>query len=194
MPDGTYITFSRGRVRDPDGGIVIEGVGVLPDRLLPLTVDTVIREASGQDVLLADGSLDRKRLGDIVFDDEEKRHTLNAIVHPLVIESQNNWIRDVEKQDPNGIAVVDAALMIETGGYKRFDKLIVVWCKSALQLKRLMLRDNLSQIDAQKRIDAQMPQDEKKRFADYLIDTSDGFESTRDQTVDIFSQLRRMNT
>lgn len=150
--------------------------------------------AFGKDVLLADGSLDRKRLGDIVFDDEEKRHTLNAIVHPLVIESQNNWIRDVEKQDPNGIAVVDAALMIETGGYKRFDKLIVVWCKSALQLKRLMLRDNLSQIDAQKRIDAQMPQDEKKRFADYLIDTSDGFESTRDQTVDIVSQLRRMNT
>ena len=150
--------------------------------------------AFGKDVLLADGSLDRKRLGDIVFDDEEKRHTLNAIVHPLVIESQNNWIRDVEKQDSNGIAVVDAALMIETGGYKRFDKLIVVWCKSALQLKRLMLRDNLSQIDAQKRIDAQMPQDEKKRFADYLIDTSDGFESTRDQTVDIVSQLRRMNT
>jgi len=80
-------------------------------------------------------------------------------------------------------------LMIESGGYKRFDKLIVVWCEPAIQLKRLMLRDNLSEIDAQKRIDAQMPQEEKKRFADFLIDTSGGFEDTRNQTIDVFRQL-----
>ena len=80
--------------------------------------------------------------------------------------------------------------MIESGGYKRFDKLIVVWCEPAIQLKRLVLRNNLGETDAKKRIAAQMPQDEKKRFADHLIDTSGGFEDTRKKTIDVFRKLR----
>lgn len=149
-----------------------------------------IVENFGEGVLRADASLDRPKLGAIVFADEQKRQLLNSIVHPLVIEAQNAWITERETQDPKGIAIIDAALMIESGGYKRFDKLIVVWCKPAIQLQRLMLRDNLSAEDAQKRIDAQMPQDEKKRYADLLIDTSDGFEDTKRQTVEIFEQLK----
>lgn len=147
----------------------------------------------GDNVLLPDGTLDRKKMGAIVFADGGKRQVLNSIVHPLVIESQNNWIKTCEKDDPHGIAVIDAALMIESGGYKRFDKLIVVWCEPAIQLKRLMLRDDLSEIDAQQRIDAQMPQDEKKRFADYLINTSDGFDRARYQTSAIVRALRMLN-
>ena len=147
-----------------------------------------------KDILLPDGTLDRKKMGAIVFADAEKRQILNSIVHPLVIESQNDWIATWEKADPDGIAIIDAALMIESGGYKRFDKLIVVWCQPAIQLKRLTLRDNLSVKDAQQRIDAQMSQDEKKSFADYLIDTSDGFETTREQTAAIVANLRSLKT
>ena len=146
----------------------------------------------GESVLTDDGELDRKKLGSIVFADKEKRELLNSIVHPLVIESQDKWIRDVEALDPDGIAVIDAALMIESGGYKRFNKLIVVWCGSAIQLERLMARDGLSETDAKTRIAAQMPQDEKKRFADYLIDTSDGFEMAQAQTSEIVRQLRSL--
>src|ERR1043165_9654653 len=80
--------------------------------------------AFGIDVLRSNGELDRKKLGEIVFGDEEKRNLLNSIVHPLVIESQDNWLAKCERADPDGIAIVDAALMIESGGYKRFDKLI----------------------------------------------------------------------
>jgi dephospho-CoA kinase len=148
----------------------------------------IIREF-GEDVLLADGSLDRKKMAGIVFSSEEKRLLLNSIIHPRVFRAQNEWIKNVEASDPNGIAIIDAALTIESGGYKRFDKLIVVWCESAIQLERLMLRDKLSETDARKRIAAQMPQDEKKRFAQYLIDTSRGFEETREQVVDVFQEL-----
>jgi len=148
----------------------------------------------GKDILTDDGELDRKKLGAIVFADQEKRQLLNSIVHPLVIEAQDRWIKAFQKTDPDGIAVIDAALMIESGGYKRFDKLIVVWCEPAIQLKRLMLRDNLTEIDAKKRIDAQMPQDAKKQFADYLIDTSGGFDETRKQTIDVFQELKGFRT
>ena len=101
-------------------------------------------EQFGESVLQPDGRLDRPKLGLIVFADEEKRLLLNSIIHPLVFESQNAWLKDVELNDPNGIAIVDAALMIESGGYKRFDKLIVVWCEPELQLQRLMARDGIS--------------------------------------------------
>lgn len=144
----------------------------------------------GDNVLLSDGQLDRKKLGAIVFSDKGKRESLNSIVHPRVIEAQNKWISEIEKQDPDGIAVIDASLMIESGGYKRFDKLIVVWCEPAIQLKRLMLRDELSEESAKMRIAAQMPQDEKKRYADLLIDTSLGFGDTRRQVERVVSQLR----
>ena len=111
-------------------------------------------------------------------------------MHPLVFEAQNDWLVEREIENPNGISVIDAALMIESGGYKRFEKLVVVWCKPEIQLERLMLRNNLSYDEALKRINTQMPQEEKKRFADYLIDTSDGFEATKLQTIEIFEQLQ----
>ena len=147
-------------------------------------------EQFGESVLQPDGRLDRPKLGLIVFADEEKRLLLNSIIHPLVFESQNAWLKDVELNDPNGIAIVDAALMIESGGYKRFDKLIVVWCEPELQLQRLMARDGISKEVAEARIAAQMPQDEKKRYADFLIDTSNDYENTRRQTTEIFHQLK----
>ena len=146
----------------------------------------------GDEILLDDGELDRKKMGEIVFGDAEKRELLNSIIHPRVIQSQDEWIKKQEDANPSGISIIDAALMIESGGYKRFDELVVVWCKPDIQLKRLMLRDNLSEAEARKRIDAQMPQDEKKRFADLLVDTSDGFETTRSSVATIFQKLKNL--
>jgi dephospho-CoA kinase len=145
----------------------------------------------GSEVLRPDGTLDRHALGTIVFADAERRERLNAIVHPRIIERQDETLRRWQEQDPDGIAIVDAALMIESGGYKRFDKLIVVHCRPEVQLERLMLRDRLSLEEARRRIDSQMPQSEKQRFADYLIDTSDGFEPARQRTKEVYEQLLR---
>lgn len=161
---------------------------VLPGRA---GLDAVVR-TFGKEVLNQEGALDRQRLGAIVFSDEEKRQQLNSILHPFIIARQDEILRQWEKENPRGIGMVDAALMIESGGYKRFDKLIVVHCRPEVQLERLMLRDGLSQMEAQKRIDSQMPQEEKQKFADYLIDTSDGFESVRKRSGEVYQDLLRV--
>jgi dephospho-CoA kinase len=143
----------------------------------------------GEDILTAAGELNRPKMASIVFADEKMRLLLNSIVHPLVFESQNQWLAEREAEDPHGIAIVDAALMIESGGYRRFDKLIVVWCEPEIQFERLTKRDGLSEADARKRIASQMPQDEKKRYADLLIDTSGDFDATRVQCRQVHSKL-----
>jgi dephospho-CoA kinase len=113
------------------------------------------------------------------------------VLHPFIIARQDEILGEWEREDPNGIGIVDAALMIESGGYKRFDKLIVVHCRPEVQLERLMLRSNLTMAEAQRRIASQMPQEEKQRYADYLIDTSDGFEPTRRRTIEVYNELRK---
>jgi len=148
-------------------------------------------QSFGRDVLAPDGTLDRARMASIVFADDEKRLRLNHILHPFIIARQDEILRGWEREDPNGIAIVDAALMIESGGYKRFDKLIVVHCRPEVQLERLMLRDKLTLAEAQRRIASQMPQEEKQRYADFLIDTSDGFEPTRERTAEVYKELRK---
>ena len=147
-------------------------------------------DAFGEEVLKSDGSLNRARLGEIVFADEAKRQQLNSILHPFIIAAQDAQLRELELQDPKGIVVVDAALMIESGGYQRFDKLIVVHCRPEVQLQRLMRRNKLSREEAEQRIATQMPQEEKKRYADYLIDTSGEFAETRRQTEEVYHALR----
>lgn len=155
-------------------------------------LDEVVREF-GPEILTSDGELDRKKMGAIVFADEAKRKLLNSIIHPRVIAEQDKWIDDLAAKDPDSIAVIDAALMIESGGYTRLDKLIVVWCEPDIQLQRLMNRDGLDETAAKMRIAAQMPQEEKKGFADHLIDTSRGFEDTRRRTKMVVDLLRKIS-
>jgi len=147
--------------------------------------------AFGPEILNPDGTLNRQALGALVFADEKKRQQLNYLLHPFIIARQDEILREWEKEDPNGIGIVEAALMIESGGYKRFDKLIVVHCRPEVQLERLLLRSGLSRDAAQRRIDSQMSQEEKKKFADFLIDTSDGFELTRNRTIEVYKKLQR---
>lgn len=146
----------------------------------------------GEDVIGPDGRLDRAKIGAIVFADKARREILNSIVHPRVFEAQSNWFAEVEHRHPDAIVIVDAALMIETGSYRRFDKVIVAWCEPELQLQRLMERNSLSEQQARARIDAQMPTAEKLKFADFSIDTSYGFEDTRRQVESIHARLRQL--
>lgn len=149
-------------------------------------------EAFGPGVLQEDGALDRARLGAIVFSDEEQRLRLNSILHPFIIAAQDRELRRWESTDPHGIGIVDAALMIESGGYSRFDKLVVVHCRPEAQLQRLMARNNLTREEAARRIAAQMSQEEKKRYADFLIDTSEGFDDTRRQVREVYRKLKAL--
>ncbi|HEX5708143.1 MAG TPA: dephospho-CoA kinase [Pyrinomonadaceae bacterium] len=154
-------------------------------------LEAVVR-AFGREVLTGEGTLDRARLGAIVFADAEKRALLNSILHPLIKEAQDARLREWEREDPRGVGVVDAALMIESGGYKRFDKLVVVHCRPEIQLQRLVERDRLTAEEAARRIASQMPQEEKLRYADFAIDTSEGFEDTRRRTREVYETLRAL--
>lgn len=155
-------------------------------------LEAVVNEF-GPEILNADGSLNRAALGSIVFADQARRQKLNSILHPFIIARQDEVMRLWQEETPEAVAVVDAALMIESGGYKRFDKLIVVHCEPEVQLERLMQRDKIAREEAERRINAQMPQEEKKKHADYLIDTSNGFESARQQTASVWQELRSLS-
>ncbi|MBO0719193.1 MAG: dephospho-CoA kinase [Blastocatellia bacterium] len=152
-----------------------------------------IVDSFGKEILDPAGRIDRARLGAIVFNDQSQRVKLNSIVHPRVFAAQERWFAEVEAKDPGAIAVVDAALMIETGSYRRYDKLIVVYCRPELQLQRLMARNNLTLEDAVARISAQMPSSEKLKYADFAVDTSNGFEDTRSQVESLYSELRQLS-
>jgi len=149
----------------------------------------VVREF-GDAVLNVHGSLDRAKLVAIVFADEPKREKLNSILHPFIIARQDEIMRQWAHEAPNAVAVIDAALMIESGGYKRFDKLIVVHCQPEIQIHRLMKRNSLSREEAELRIKSQMPQEDKMKYADYLIDTSGEFADTRRQVETLWQTLQ----
>lgn len=143
----------------------------------------------GREILSPDGTLDRAKLGAAIFASPTQREKLNAIVHPRVFEAQARWLAEIANRNPPTIAVVDAALMIETGSYRRFDKLIVVYCEPEIQIERLMARNNFSREEALTRISAQMPSAEKLKYADFTINTSLGFEDTRRQVESLYGQL-----
>lgn len=148
----------------------------------------------GREVIAEDGNLDRAKLGAIVFADAAKREKLNSIVHPKVYEAQALWMAEAERRNPQTIAIIDAALLIETGSYRRFDKLVVVYCEPEIQLARLMARNNLTRDEAMARISSQMPSVEKLKYADFAINTSLGFEDTRQQTELLYKQLRKLQS
>jgi dephospho-CoA kinase len=147
-------------------------------------------EAFGPRALREDGTLNRAALSSAIFADEEKRALMNSILHPLIMAEQDALLNLWEQKDPRGVGVIDAALLIESGGYRRFDKLIVVHCRPEVQLERLMRRNSLPREEALARINAQLPQEEKLKHADFAVDTSGGFDETRARVGEVYEQLR----
>jgi dephospho-CoA kinase len=155
-------------------------------------VHTAVVDEFGQHILAPDGTIDRRVLGEIVFKDPAARAKLNGLVHPAVVDQQQQWLKSVEAQDPQGIAIVDAALMIEVGTYKNYDKVIVVTCSPEQQKTRLRTRSTLTEEQIEARIRSQMPMEEKVKFADFVIDNSGSVEQTREQVQDVYRQLRTL--
>jgi dephospho-CoA kinase len=143
----------------------------------------------GTDVLDDDDGIDRERLGRLVFADPDARHALEPIVHPAVREEMDRLVeayRQTEKGSP--VAVVDAALLVETGRHRTLDRLIVVRCSREVQLARLEKR-GLTREEAEARLDAQAPLAEKLAVADYVIDTETDLDETRAQTERVWERI-----
>lgn len=150
----------------------------------------IVREF-GPEVVAANYSIDRKRLAAIVFADRSRLARLNQIVHPRVIAACEAEFARLANEQPNGVAIVEAALLVEAGYHRQLDKLIVTWCRPEQQLERLLAKGNLSREQAEQRLAAQMPAEEKRRFADFVIDTSGTLASVEEQVRSALEDLRR---
>jgi len=146
----------------------------------------------GIDVLAADGSVDRAKLGPIVFEDAAARRDLEAIVHPAVYRAIEAGVRAFELTGRHPFAVVDVPLLFETGAERRFDRVIVTACDPALQIARLIER-GLTEAAARQRLAAQWPTDQKVAHADFVVRTDGTFEETDAQVDVIVQALNTMN-
>jgi dephospho-CoA kinase len=156
--------------------------------------DDVVREF-GRDILDSAGRVDRAKLGAIVFADPARRARLEAITHPRIFEARARELRELEQRDPRGIAVIEAALLVEAGYYKQLDRLIVAWCRPEQQRDRLTdpaFGRGMTSEQAQRRIAAQLDLAEKRKLADDQIDCSGTIEETRRQVVALVEKLRRL--
>ena len=130
-----------------------------------------VYELFGEGIKNEDGSLNRKALGKIVFNDDEKLIKLNELTHPVVRENVKSKIDEYKNQNEDTL-ILDAALLIEANYLDLVDKLLVVTCREDVQIERIKKRDNCSREDALSRIKSQMKQEEKVKYADYIIDNS----------------------
>src|SRR5262245_12661170 len=147
----------------------------------------------GREIVNQDGTINRKALANLVFPSGRVRE-LNAIVHPAVVRHQDDWMAEIEGGDPQAIAVVEAALILEAGVQGHFDKIVVVTCPLEKRVERFAKRFKLGKENAraevERRLAAQMPDHEKLKFADYVIDNSGTMARLEKQVDEVFSELR----
>lgn len=144
----------------------------------------------GRSVLRADGHLDRPALGRIVFADAAARRDLEAIVHPFVFARVRAWFDALEARASRpAVGIADIPLLFETDSARQFDTVIVVACARSQQITRLMSRDGLDEVEATRRVDAQLPIADKRARADYLIDTSGSIAETDRQIEAVATRL-----
>lgn len=146
----------------------------------------------GADILNQEGEIDRRRLGMLVFGNPELLKKLNAIVHPDVRARSSQQAEAFKQREPRGIIVYEAAILIETGSFRDYDRLIVASCTREQQVARAVSRDHLTREEVENRLRRQMPLEEKVKYADYVIDTSGTKEHTLDQTRTVYASLRSL--
>ncbi len=150
--------------------------------------------AFGNDILKENGEIDRRRLGERVFNQPERLAALSAIMHPPIFRRQEQLVTQAAREDPHGIVVVEAAIMFESGSHGRYQQIIVAACPEPMQIERAMHRDGMTREQAQARIARQLPLADKVKRADYVIDTSGTKEETQCQTDAVFESLRSIAT
>ncbi|MFC9919081.1 dephospho-CoA kinase [Agromyces binzhouensis] len=145
----------------------------------------------GEDVLRSDGTLDRQRLGEIVFGDDEARTRLNAIVHPAVRELSGRLIAKAEQEDPDAVIVYDVPLLVEAQVDHPFDLVVVTSAPKRAQVKRLVEERGLDPIQAEARVDAQVGDAERRAVADVVIDTGGTIAHTMSQADALWVDIER---
>jgi len=146
----------------------------------------------GKDILRYDQTLDRRKIADIVFNDPEKKKALEVILHPRVMAEEQAIYKNILKDHPGALVLIDAALLIESGNYRKVHKVIVIACDEETQLQRIMAKNVFSREDAQRRLQQQMPLKEKINFADYVIRNDSGLSELKEKVETLFHQLKQL--
>jgi dephospho-CoA kinase len=146
----------------------------------------------GNGIVKDDQTLDRRKIADIVFKDPEKKKALEAILHPRVMEEEQVLYKKILKEDPEALVIIDAALLIESGNYRKVDKVIVIACDEETQLRRIMAKNMFSREDAQRRLQQQMPLEEKIKFADFVLQNDSGLPELKKKVEALFHQLQQL--
>jgi dephospho-CoA kinase len=186
-------TFVGHALRDL-GCYLIEADELGHEVLLPgaEAYDAVIH-AFGDEILDQDRHIDRHKLGELVFGQPELLAKLSSLVHPPVAQRQAQAMAGIAQADPAAIVVVEAAILVETGSYKKFDRLIVVVCTLEQQMERAMKRGAYTKQEMEARLSRQLPLEEKLRVANYVIDTSGTKENTLEQVRAVYGSLRSLS-
>ena len=150
-----------------------------------------VARAFGEEILAPDGAINRSRLGRIIFSDPEKRAVLESILHPLIRKEEANLVELLADTGQGRIAVSNAALLIETGFYRDYHRVVVVHCAPEAQLDRILKRDALTEDEARSRVAAQMDTKEKLKVAHYAIDTTPGHAATETRARAVFRHLQQ---
>ena len=143
----------------------------------------------GKEILQEDLTLDRKKLADRVFNNPKELLTLNSLIHPEIKERIDDRLIAIKNKNPEAIVIIDAALIIETGMYEKYDKLIVVCADEKTQIERILHRDKLSQDEAEKRIHSQLPLRDKLKIADFVIENEGTLSKTKEQVEKVFNTI-----
>jgi dephospho-CoA kinase len=151
-----------------------------------------IVEEFGRDILDAEGRISRRKLSGMVWTNPERLEKLNSLVHPPVLQREESRMAEIARTDPRGIAVVEAAILVETGRYKSFDRLIVVTSTAEQQMERALERGSYNKEEILARLSRQLPMEEKLRVADYVIDTSGSKEATLEQVRKVYGALQSL--
>jgi len=155
------------------------------------TLSEIVMEF-GDSILDKSGNLNRTKLGEIIFSDPVQRETLNDIMHPKIQKEQKNWLKKKRMEGESKIAVIEAALMIESGGYKNFDFLVVVKCSEKNQYERLEKRNNLLESGIKARLNSQMSMEKKTQYADWVLDNSGDVDFIKSQVSLLVNKLFSM--
>jgi dephospho-CoA kinase len=156
----------------------------------PGIVEKIV-EVFGDEIYDPKTGIKKEAFTRILFEDSDKRNFINNFIHPLVVAERDNIIADLEESKIYDFFIYESALLVESGNYKDFQKIIVVYTSQEEQVRRLMQRDGITKEDAENRIKAQFPLNEKLKVAHYTIDTTGSFAEAKNKTLETFHLMKK---
>ncbi len=176
------------------GGHVIDADAIVRDLERPQQPGwQKIVEAFGPQILQEDQTLDRGKLAHIVFHDPGKKKILEGILHPLVFEEEQKIYTRIRERDPAALVFVDAALLIESGNHTKMDKVIVITCDEETRIRRVVARSALSRDEVVARMRSQMSDEEKSKYADYVLENRSDLQTLRSNAQSVFAALKALD-